>query len=137
MYRQGRSANHRLLVVYRLERPDDVQVPRDSCRIGITVTRKVGNAVVRNKVKRQIREAVEHAQIAHPSSDFVFVVRPGLPAAIESRDFSWLVGLVVELVSKLSGSAQNPEVQVEDEAAPALELEADHLETTTETTPGE
>jgi hypothetical protein len=100
-------------------------VSRDACRIGITVSRKVGNAVVRNKVKRQIREAIDHAQIAHPSSDFVFVVRPGLPAAIDSRDFAWLVGLIVDLVSKLAGSTSTPEVTVDDtETAQALELDA-------------
>jgi ribonuclease P protein component len=45
-------------------------------RFGLVVSRKVGNAVVRNKVKRWLREAVWHAEEAMPPVDLVLRARP-------------------------------------------------------------
>jgi len=46
-------------------------------RIGITVSRKVGGAVVRNRVKRWIRECYRRRQPEFPGHvDFVVVARP-------------------------------------------------------------
>ena len=59
-------------IVYgrRRRRPDQ--------RIGITVSRKVGNAVARNRVKRWVREAYRNHRQKWPSDlDFVFVARRG------------------------------------------------------------
>jgi ribonuclease P protein component len=49
----------------------------DLPRFGFTVTRKIGNAVVRNRVRRRLREAVKQAS-AHASAatDYVVVARP-------------------------------------------------------------
>lgn len=55
VYRQGRSRADRNLVVYSFARGD---TGGTSSRIGVSVGRKVGNAVVRNRVKRTIREAM-------------------------------------------------------------------------------
>lgn len=46
-------------------------------RVGFTVTKKVGNAVVRNRVKRRLREAVrcELANAACPGFDYVVIGR--------------------------------------------------------------
>ena len=56
----------------------------DSCfsgsRLGISVPRKVGNAVQRNRIKRIIREAFRlHKGVFPQGSDIVFAVRPGFP----------------------------------------------------------
>jgi len=69
-----RSWGHPLLVLYVA--PNDGQ----ATRLGISVGRRVGIAVVRNRVKRRVREAVRHryADIL-PGHDLVFIARP--PAA--------------------------------------------------------
>jgi ribonuclease P protein component len=46
-------------------------------RIGITVSRKVGDAVVRNRVKRRLRECYRRRRVEFPRGwDFVVVARP-------------------------------------------------------------
>ena len=46
-------------------------------RVGFTVTKKNGNAVVRNRIKRRLREAVRVnvADDMHPGTDYVIVAR--------------------------------------------------------------
>jgi ribonuclease P protein component len=46
-------------------------------RFGFTVTRKVGNAVVRNRIRRRLREAVKRAAAgrAAKATDYVIVAR--------------------------------------------------------------
>jgi len=62
----------RSLVLQANKRGDE-----DTPRIGFTVTKKVGNAVVRNKVKRRLREAVRLTMPEHacPGYDYVVIGR--------------------------------------------------------------
>ncbi len=51
-------------------------------RVGLTVTRKVGNAVTRNRCKRLLREAVrKHWSLLPDGVDVVLHARPGLAGA--------------------------------------------------------
>jgi ribonuclease P protein component len=65
-------------------------------RLGLTVSRKVGNAVVRNRVRRRIREAVKRAAAdVKPGHDYVLVARTAaLTRAFDElvKDFSGALG---------------------------------------------
>lgn len=72
---KGVSEARGAVVVQRLDRQDDIS----TVRLGFTATRKVGNAVIRNRAKRRLREAARAAAplLAVPGSDYVFVARMG------------------------------------------------------------
>jgi ribonuclease P protein component len=80
VYREGRSHASRHLVVYAFPRSDD-----EPPRLGVSVGRKLGGAVERNRVKRMLRDAFwVHAPNVPTGLDFVIVARP--PAAELARD---------------------------------------------------
>jgi ribonuclease P protein component len=72
---KGVSEARGAVVVQRLDRQDGVP----TVRLGFTATRKVGNAVIRNRAKRRLREAARAMAplLAVPGSDYVFVARMG------------------------------------------------------------
>jgi ribonuclease P protein component len=73
VYREGRSHANRYLVVYSFPREGDAEDPR----LGVSVGRKVGGAVERNRVKRLLRDAFwEVADSLPDGHDFVVVARP-------------------------------------------------------------
>jgi len=97
VYRRGRSAASRHLVAYAF--PSE----QDETRLGIAVSRKVGGAVVRNKLKRQLREAFDANPTPPVRLDIVLVARPGLDTAVAAQGFPWLVTEVAKLIGRTSG----------------------------------
>ena len=68
------------------------------------MSRKVGGAVVRNRIKRQLREAFEVLEDHPVAIDVVLVARPGLDSAIDSQGFPWLVQEVGGLIGRSGGN---------------------------------
>jgi ribonuclease P protein component len=80
VYREGRSHATRHLVVYAFPRSDG-----ERPRLGVSVGRRLGGAVERNRVKRMLREAFwARADHLPDGLDFVIVARP--PAGELARD---------------------------------------------------
>jgi ribonuclease P protein component len=97
VYRHGRSASTRFLTLYWFQRDESPGDPR----LGFAVPKAVGNAVVRNRVKRQLREIVRTRLAGLPqTNDYVLVVRRGLPEAAETNGHAWLEARVDEVLGK-------------------------------------
>jgi ribonuclease P protein component len=68
------KTEHFVLLLYASERAGPGE--RVGARLGITVTRRLGSAVARNRAKRLIREAFRHTRdLWHDDVDLVVVVR--------------------------------------------------------------
>ncbi|MDE0779376.1 MAG: ribonuclease P protein component [Alphaproteobacteria bacterium] len=77
------------LVLQVAPRPNDVNLVDGNIRVGFTATRKVGNAVIRNRSRRRLRAAVDRVitRFARADCDYVVIVR----AATAQRAFDKLV----------------------------------------------
>jgi len=90
---KGRKIPTKGVVLQALACPD-----QDHVRIGFTVTKKVGNAVVRNRTKRRLREAVRLYLREHhvAPADFVLVGRDGT----RRRRFDLLIADIAQAIEK-------------------------------------
>src|SRR6476646_4729758 len=83
VYRDGSSHATRYLVLYQFPRKDE---EREEVRLGVSVSRKVGGAVERNKVKRTLREAFwAIAEDLPTRHDFVIVQKTEIKDLIEQK----------------------------------------------------
>jgi ribonuclease P protein component len=99
VYRDGSSHATRYLVLYSFPRKNEED---DEVRLGVSVSRKVGGAVDRNRVKRVLRETFWGLSDRLPAQhDFVLVARPEIAELIE-RDGS--AGVQSNIEEALAGS---------------------------------
>jgi ribonuclease P protein component len=96
VYRQGRSTANRHLVLYTFP-----NATADRPRLGLSVSRKVGGAVERNRVKRLLREAFAGAEgELAPGHDIVVVARPPAGELAEREGLAGVDAALSELLGK-------------------------------------
>jgi ribonuclease P protein component len=96
VYRHGRSTANRQLVLYSFPNPD-----AERPRVGLSVSRKVGGAVQRNKVKRLLREAFARSEPGLLAGhDVVVVARPDALELAEREGLAGLDAALTELLGK-------------------------------------
>ena len=102
VYRQGRSKGNRHLVLYVFPRDEPSE---EGPRLGLSVSRKVGGAVERNRVKRVLREAFwAEAERLPEGSDYVVVARPDARELAEREGMPGVRAALAELVDQLGGA---------------------------------
>ena len=84
------------------------QLPDQRPRLGLSVSKKIGGAVVRNRWKRHLREAFRRVQgELNPHFDFIIVVRSGLPqsgAMALNRTKRLVLKLAARVIDRLEHS---------------------------------
>jgi ribonuclease P protein component len=105
VYRQGRSKGNRFLVLYAFPREEDESRPDgEGPRLGLSVSRRVGGAVDRSRVKRVLREAFwAEARRLPGDADYVVVARPD---ARELAEREGTPGVQRELAELVDGMAR-------------------------------
>jgi ribonuclease P protein component len=105
VYRQGRSKSNRFLVLYAFPRGEE-QTDTEGPRLGLSVSRRVGGAVDRAKMKRLLREAFwAEAERMPEGSDSVVVARPDARELAEREGMPAVRTALIELVDGLVGPA--------------------------------
>jgi ribonuclease P protein component len=101
VYRASTSHGNRYLVLYAFPREDDQGV-----RLGLTVPKKVGGAVERNRIKRLLREAFDREGTGVPSNhDVVIKARPDVWDLAEREGLEGVSAALAELVEKAGFAA--------------------------------
>ncbi len=73
IFKKGENFANRKFVIYRLENNEQ------HFRVGLSVSKKLGNAVTRNQIKRRIRHIlIEHKNQLVENVDFVVIARKGV-----------------------------------------------------------
>ncbi|EMR05564.1 Ribonuclease P protein component [Bhargavaea cecembensis DSE10] len=71
VFKQGKSFANRQFVIYSLRTEG-----QEEFRLGVSVSKKIGNAVTRNRIKRYVRQAVhELKDELRPDRDYIIIAR--------------------------------------------------------------
>ena len=84
VYKNGKSRANKYLVMYVLKNGTKNTVPKN--RLGISVSKKVGNSVVRHRVKRLIKESYRlNEEMFNSGLDIVVIARDSAKVACFSE----------------------------------------------------
>ena len=104
VYRTGRSVANKYLVLYYFERLE--AGPADAAagpRVGFSVSRRLGTAVDRNRIKRVLREALRaQAQSLRGNMDLVLIARAPIVELLDAGGFRAVEEKVAEVLRKAS-----------------------------------
>jgi len=105
VYRDGSSHATRYLVLYSFPRKAE---ETGEVRLGVSVSRRVGGSVDRNRVKRSLREAFWGIADPVPTGhDFVIVARPEIGELIEREGVAGLRANIGEALSAFAGKKRS------------------------------
>ena len=103
---QGQGAKHhvRHFLVFVVRNPTTLELP--GARLGVTVTRKVGIAVIRNRIRRWVREAFRHERSRFASGiDMVWVAKRSAASSSYAEVHADLLQLSTRLRGRGDGAA--------------------------------
>ena len=101
VYRQGRSYGGRFFILHLFPRTEESAAPMEGPRLGLSVSRKCGGAVERNRIKRLLREAFEaQASRLHVADDVVVVARPDAGELAEREGLEGVARELSDLVAQ-------------------------------------
>ncbi|MCW9044490.1 MAG: ribonuclease P protein component [Pseudopelagicola sp.] len=97
---RARKQGTKAMMVQARKRRDGESPAPDSIRVGFTCSKKVGNAVARNRVKRRLREVARLILPTHgkPGWDYVLI---GRAQETDARPFETLQGDLIYALRKL------------------------------------
>jgi ribonuclease P protein component len=92
IFKKGKSFANRQLVIYYMKKTD-----QQHFRIGLSVGKKIGNAVVRNQIKRYLRQAFHELEDrVLPMYDIIIIARQ----PTKDMEFSEIKKSLIHLLSK-------------------------------------
>lgn len=107
VFRHGRSHAGRDLVLYVFPRGSEED---EAPRLGLSVSRKVGGAVERNRVKRLLRESFARESGRLPAgSDAVVIARRGAREVAQREGLAGIHRALAELIDKVPGVSETGE----------------------------